>query len=63
MLNRDVKILLADDHALVRRGVRLILDAEPGLAVVAEAGDAAEAVALARTQQVDLAILDCPCPP
>jgi DNA-binding NarL/FixJ family response regulator len=62
MLNRDVKILLADDHALVRRGVRLILDAEPGLAVVAEAGDAAEA-ALARTQQVDLAILDCPCPP
>ena len=40
------RILLADDHALVRRGVRLILDAEPDLEVVAEAGDGAEAVAL-----------------
>ena len=34
----DIRILLADDHALVRRGVRLILDNEPGLRVVAEAG-------------------------
>jgi DNA-binding NarL/FixJ family response regulator len=42
-----IRILLADDHALVRRGVRLIVDAEPDLAVVAEAGDGAEAVALA----------------
>jgi DNA-binding NarL/FixJ family response regulator len=33
------RILLADDHALVRRGVRLILDNEPDLTVVAEAGD------------------------
>ena len=33
------RILLADDHALVRRGVRLILDGEPDLTVVAEAGD------------------------
>ena len=33
------RILLADDHALVRRGLRLILDGEPGLTVVAEAGD------------------------
>lgn len=35
------RILLADDHALVRRGVRLILDGEPDLTVVAEAGDGA----------------------
>jgi DNA-binding NarL/FixJ family response regulator len=40
-------ILLADDHALVRRGLRLILDAQPDLEVVAEAGDGAEAVKLA----------------
>ncbi|MEY6568685.1 DNA-binding response regulator, partial [Streptomyces sp. PGLac3x] len=33
------RILLADDHALVRRGVRLILDSEPDLTVVGEAGD------------------------
>ncbi|MFD5553619.1 response regulator [Streptomyces sp. NPDC127068] len=52
------RILLADDHALVRRGVRLILDGEPDLTVVAEAGDGAEAVARARAVPVDLAILD-----
>ena len=58
----DIRILLADDHALVRRGVRLILDNEPGLRVVAEAGDGAEAVALAREVDVDLAILDVAMP-
>jgi DNA-binding NarL/FixJ family response regulator len=57
-----VRILLADDHALVRRGVRLILDNEPGLEVVAEAGDGAEAVALARALDIDLAILDVAMP-
>jgi DNA-binding NarL/FixJ family response regulator len=57
-----IRILLADDHVLVRRGVRLILDSEPGLKVVAEAGDGAEAVALARTHQIDLAVLDVAMP-
>ena len=57
-----IRILLADDHALVRRGVRLILDNEPGLRVVAEAGDGAEAVAMARQVDVDLAILDVAMP-
>lgn len=56
------RILLADDHALVRRGVRLILDSEPDLTVVAEAGDGAEAIAMARAQQPDLAILDVAMP-
>ena len=56
------RVLLADDHALVRRGVRLILDAEPDLTVVAEAGDGAEAVALSRTADVDLAVLDIAMP-
>lgn len=54
----EIRILLADDHALVRRGVRLILDGEPGLRVVAEAGDGAEAVEMVRTREVDLAVLD-----
>jgi DNA-binding NarL/FixJ family response regulator len=40
----SARILLADDHALVRRGVRMILDEQPDLSVVAEAGDGAEAV-------------------
>ncbi|RII14256.1 Oxygen regulatory protein NreC [Streptomyces sp. YIM 130001] len=56
------RILLADDHALVRRGVRLILDGEEDLAVVAEAGDGAEAIEKAREFQPDLAILDIAMP-
>ncbi|MCC9708484.1 MULTISPECIES: response regulator [Streptomyces] len=56
------RILLADDHHLVRRGVRLILDSEPDLTVVAEAGDGAEAIQAARTHQPDLAILDIAMP-
>lgn len=58
----DIRVLLADDHALVRRGVRLILDRAPGLSVVAEASDGAEAVALARAEDLDLAILDISMP-
>ena len=56
------RVLLADDHALVRRGVRLILESEPDLTVVAEAGDGAEAVSLARTHEIDLAVLDVAMP-
>ncbi|MFI6655350.1 response regulator [Streptomyces sp. NPDC050523] len=59
---RTIRILLADDHALVRRGVRLILDREADLDVVAEAGDGAEAIELARTHDVDLAVLDIAMP-
>ena len=43
-----IRVLLADDQALVRTGFRLILDAEPDLEVVGEAADGAEAVELAR---------------
>ncbi|MEU0303770.1 response regulator transcription factor [Streptomyces sp. NPDC006175] len=57
-----IRILLADDHALVRRGVRLILDGEPDLQVVAEAGDGAEAVEMARAERPDLAVLDIAMP-
>ena len=56
------RILLADDHGLVRRGLRLILDGEPDLVVVAEAGDGAEAVELSSGGDVDLAILDIAMP-
>ena len=56
------KILLVDDHALVRRGLRMILDAEPDLTVVAEAGDGAEAVRCLRETRVDLGILDVAMP-
>jgi DNA-binding NarL/FixJ family response regulator len=56
------RILIADDHALVRRGLRLVLDGEPDLRVVAEAADGAEAVAGALAPEVDLAILDVAMP-
>jgi DNA-binding NarL/FixJ family response regulator len=56
------RILLADDHALVRRGLRMILDAEPDLTVVAEATDGSEAVAAATAGGVDLAVLDIAMP-
>ena len=62
MKSDKTKILLADDHALVRRGLRLILDGEPDLVVVAEAGDGAEAVELSSGGDVDLAILDIAMP-
>jgi DNA-binding NarL/FixJ family response regulator len=55
-------LLLADDHAMVRRGLRLILDAEADLEVVAEAGDGAEAVEQALRTDIDLAILDVSMP-
>ncbi len=56
------RILLADDHGLVRRGLRLILDGEPDLVVVAEAADGGEAVTLAGRGDIDLAILDIAMP-
>jgi DNA-binding NarL/FixJ family response regulator len=56
------RILLADDHAMVRRGLRMVLDAEPDLEVVAEAGDGAEAVEIALAEKPDLAILDVSMP-
>jgi DNA-binding NarL/FixJ family response regulator len=56
------RILLADDHALVRRGLRLVLEAEPDMEVVGEAGDGAAAIALALDTPADLAILDISMP-
>ncbi len=56
------RILLADDHPLMRRGLRHVIEREPDLEVVAEAKDGAEAIKLARKHQVDLAILDVAMP-
>jgi DNA-binding NarL/FixJ family response regulator len=56
------RILLADDHALVRRGLRLVLEAEPDMEVVGEAGDGAAAIQLALETPADLAILDISMP-
>jgi DNA-binding NarL/FixJ family response regulator len=58
----EIRILLADDHALVRRGLRLVLEAEPDMEVVGEAGDGAAAIQLALDTPADLAILDISMP-
>ena len=57
-----IRILIADDHALVRSGLRLILDAEPDLQVVAEADNGYEAIEAVTSTPVDLAILDIAMP-
>ena len=56
------RILLADDHAVVRRGIRLVLEAEPDLEVVAEAGDGAAALDGALKEDIDLAVFDITMP-
>ena len=56
------RVLLADDHALVRSGLRMILDAEPDLRVVAEAANGYEALAALNDTPTDLAILDIAMP-
>jgi DNA-binding NarL/FixJ family response regulator len=57
------RILLADDHAMVRHGLRMVLNAAPDLEVGAEAGDGAEAVELAlRDAELHLAVLDVAMP-
>ena len=56
------RILLADDHALVRQGVRMIINAQPDLSVVAEVSDGAQAVDRVAEGDIDLAILDVSMP-
>jgi DNA-binding NarL/FixJ family response regulator len=56
------RILLADDHALVRHGLRMVLEEQPDLEVIAEAGDGIEAVRAGVEENVDLAILDIAMP-
>ena len=55
---RKTRILLADDHTVVRKGIRMILSAQPDLEVVAEAKNGLEAVAEAERTQPDVVIMD-----
>src|SRR5207244_6204758 len=53
-----IRVLLADDQTLIRRGLRSLLDSEPDIEVIGEAGDGDEAVALARSQRPDVVLMD-----
>jgi DNA-binding NarL/FixJ family response regulator len=56
------RVLLADDHAVVRSGLRAILEREPDIEVVGEASDGAEAIEMALATRADLAIVDVSMP-
>ena len=62
MVPLKTRILLADDHAMVRRGLRMVLDGEPDLEVVGEAADGAEALERLLQGDIHLAILDVTMP-
>ncbi len=58
----EIHVLLADDQAMVRSGLRLLIEAEPDLRVVAEAGTGAEAIELARLRRPDVVLMDVQMP-
>ncbi len=54
----DTRILIADDHAILRSGLKMLINSQDGMTVVAEASDTAEAIARGREHKPDLAIVD-----
>ncbi|RME41871.1 MAG: DNA-binding response regulator, partial [Caldilineae bacterium] len=55
---KPIRILLADDHTMLRQGIAQVLESQPDMTVVAQAGDGREALALARRHQPTIALLD-----
>jgi two-component system, NarL family, response regulator NreC len=60
--SRKARLVIAEDHALMRAGIRALLSAEPDLEIVGEAGDGGEAIRLANTLQPDLLLIDLSMP-
>jgi two-component system, NarL family, response regulator NreC len=58
MTEGEITVVIADDHAVVRKGLRLLLDAEPGLRVVAEAGTVPDALRMAKAHRPAVLVLD-----
>ncbi|GAB4519976.1 MAG: response regulator transcription factor [Amphiplicatus sp.] len=62
MAGQPLKIMIVDDHAIVREGLRMLLGDEPGLAIIAEAGDAETAIDLVKAKKPDVILLDVALP-
>ena len=62
MEHTQIRILLADDHNILRDGMRLLLERQPGFAVVGEAADGREVVQLAQEQSPDVVVMDIAMP-
>jgi DNA-binding NarL/FixJ family response regulator len=62
MAKHKIKVLLVEDHALVRRGFRRLLDDESDIEVVGDVGDGVEAVTTARSASPDVIVMDCALP-
>ena len=58
----DTKVLLADDHAILREGIRMVLDAQPGITVVGEAEDGRQALEMVEHLQPDVVVMDIAMP-
>jgi DNA-binding NarL/FixJ family response regulator len=61
-MDKKITVLLVDDHALVRRGFRRLLEDEPDMNVVGEAGDGEEAIKLAKQLRPQVIVMDCALP-
>jgi len=61
-MEKKITVLLVDDHSLVRRGFRRMLEDEPDMKVVGEAGDGEEAVRLAKELHPQVVVMDCALP-
>jgi DNA-binding NarL/FixJ family response regulator len=59
---KPIRILLADDHTVVRKGLRLLLESQPGFTVAADAANGREAVALAEQHHPDVVVMDVAMP-
>ena len=59
---KAIRILLADDHTVVRKGLRLLLETQPGFTVIADAADGREAVAMAEKLAPDVVVMDVAMP-
>jgi DNA-binding NarL/FixJ family response regulator len=59
---KKIRVLLVDDHSLVRRGFRRMLEDEPDMEVIGEAGDGEDAIELARALKPDVVVMDCALP-